>query len=145
MRSRLLSILTATTLLCGLASAQTTHQVIQSGLDFIPSSITIAPGDTVEWVWGGGIHTATSGSSCTPDGLFDLPLDGTAPTVSYTFTNPGTYDYYCIPHCVLGMTGVVNVNAVAAVPALPTWGLVSLIAVALGAGASVLRRRVATT
>jgi plastocyanin len=139
MRSRLLSILTATVLLSGLASAQTTHQVIQSGLDFIPSSITIAPGDTIEWVWGGGIHTATSGSSCTPDGLFDLPLDGTAPTVSYTFNTAGTYDYYCIPHCVLGMTGVINV--VAPVPALPTGGLLALIGAAGGVGAWLLRRR----
>lgn len=141
MRSRLLSILTATALLSGLASAQTTHQVIQSGLDFIPDNLTIAPGDTVEWVWGGGIHTVTSGTPCTADGLFDLPLDGTAPTVSFTFNSAGTFDYFCIPHCTLGMTGVINVSGPAPVPALPGWGLAGLVCVAIGAGAWTLRRR----
>lgn len=144
MRSRLLSILTATALVSGLASAQTTHQVMQLGLDFVPDSITIAPGDTVEWIWDGGIHTVTSGTSCTSDGLFDLPLDGTAPSVSYTFNSAGTFDYFCIPHCTLGMTGVVNVVGPAPVPAVPAWGIGALVLVAVGAGAWVLRRRAAT-
>src|SRR5438128_11538708 len=28
----------------------------------------------------------------------------------HTFTNSGTYSYHCIVHCVIGMTGVVNVS-----------------------------------
>ena len=39
-----------------------THTVNESGLTFVPSEITIELEDTVEWIWGSGIHTVTSGT-----------------------------------------------------------------------------------
>ena len=30
--------------------------------------------------------------------------------ISITFAEPGTYSYHCLAHCVIGMTGVVNVS-----------------------------------
>jgi N-acetylneuraminic acid mutarotase len=29
---------------------------------------------------------------------------------THTFTEPGTYAYHCIVHCIIGMTGVINVS-----------------------------------
>jgi hypothetical protein len=35
---------------------------------------------------------------------------GSGGTFSYTFEEPGRYDYYCIPHESLGMVGSVTVS-----------------------------------
>jgi plastocyanin len=43
-----------------------------------------------------------------PDGLFDLELDGTAATASFTFEEPGMYAYFCAVHS--GMFGSVQVD-----------------------------------
>lgn len=43
---------------------------------FVPNNIVIELGDTVQWVWGSGTHTVTSGTGSTaPDvgALFDVP------------------------------------------------------------------------
>ena len=41
-------------------NAQTKHVVEASNFAFDPENITIAVGDTVEWVWVNGMHTTTS-------------------------------------------------------------------------------------
>ena len=142
MRLRLLPLaaLVAASLSFSTATAQTTHTVDQVGLTFVPDTLTIAPGDTVEWVWTGGPHTVTSGAGCIPDGLFDLPLDSLSPLASFTFNSVGDFDYYCIPHCSVGMTGVITVEAGTPVPAVPAWGLV-VVGLALATTGSVLIRR----
>jgi plastocyanin len=95
-----------------MAHAQgTTHTVSQVGFTFVPDTLTIAPGDTVEWVRSGGSHTVTSGTSCAPSGLFNQPLNSTNPVVSITFNGAGVFDYFCIPHCGAGMDGVITVQA----------------------------------
>jgi len=47
-------------------------------------------------------HTVTSGSStgtvASPDGLFDSGDIAPGETFSYTFTEAGTFDYFCTPH-----------------------------------------------
>jgi plastocyanin len=108
-----LSIAAAAALLStSTARAQgTTHVVTQAGFNFSPSSLTISAGDTVEWVWGNGNHTVTSGTACTSSGLFDLPLSAANPKATFTFNSAGAYDYFCVPHCGLGMTGVITVQA----------------------------------
>ncbi len=87
-----------------------THTVNQVGNTFVPSSLTIAEGDVVEWVWNGGNHTVTEGTPCTPSGGFDEPLNSGNPLVSITFNAPGTVDYFCDPHCDAGMVGVLTVE-----------------------------------
>jgi plastocyanin len=69
----------------------------------------IRVGDTVKWVWGGAnSHGVTSGE-CTPGGYYedgDCEADGnfasgshTAPfEFSHTFTEAGTFQYYCPIH-----------------------------------------------
>ncbi len=75
---------------------------------FDPANITIEPGTTVTWVQSGdNPHTTTS-----YDGLWDSGMieGGSGGTFSFTFEEPGTYDYFCIPHEDLGMIGSVTVT-----------------------------------
>src|SRR5829696_7834859 len=75
---------------------------------FAPADITVEPGTTVTWVQSGNNgHTTTS-----YDGLWDSGMieGGSGGTFSFTFEEPGTYDYFCIPHESLGMIGSVTVT-----------------------------------
>ena len=75
---------------------------------FAPANITVEPGTTVTWVQSGdNPHTTTS-----YDGLWDSGLlpGGSRQTFSFTFEEPGTYDYFCIPHEDLGMVGSFTVT-----------------------------------
>ena len=75
---------------------------------FDQANITVEPGTTVTWVQSGdNSHTTTS-----YDGLWDSGMieGGTDGTFSFTFEEPGTYDYFCIPHEALGMVGTVTVS-----------------------------------
>ena len=75
---------------------------------FDQANITVEPGTTVTWVQSGdNSHTTTS-----YDGLWDSGMieGGTDGTFSFTFEEPGTYDYFCIPHEALGMVGTVTVT-----------------------------------
>lgn len=100
-------------------AAATIHEVRASGLTFTPDDLTINLGDTVRWVRMDGSHTVTSGTPCAPDGRFDAPLDLNNPTFEFTFTNAATYSYFCTPHCVFGMTGVIRVSDPSALPDSP--------------------------
>ncbi|MGH8247131.1 MAG: InlB B-repeat-containing protein, partial [Gammaproteobacteria bacterium] len=85
------------------SASAATHFVVASNFRFSPSDLTIAVGDTVVISNGGGGHTAT--------GRGAEPFCGSAPLTSctVTFNNVGTFNYYCIPHEGLNMTGVVHV------------------------------------
>ncbi len=90
-------------------------------LTFSPKNLTIAVGDTVEWVWLSGGHNVVSGTDtaagCAADGKFCSPADsncGAAPIAfpgaiyTHTFTAAGTFPYFCAVHCGLGMDGVIT-------------------------------------
>lgn len=116
------------TLLLLLAVAGTavaaTHDVMQAGMTFSPSEITIDVGDTVVWHHGSGIHTVTNGTGAAdPDvgNLFDLTLS--SGTVSHTFTSAGDVPYFCRPHESFGMTGLIHVQEEVASEAA-TWSAV---------------------
>ena len=75
---------------------------------FAPANITVEPGTTVTWVQSGNNpHTTTS-----YDGLWDSGMieGGTDGSFSFTFDEPGTYEYFCIPHEEMGMVGTVTVS-----------------------------------
>jgi len=76
------------------------------GTSFTPSSVTIAPGDTVIWVWAGGGHDVTFTSAGAPA---SCPNMGAGVCVR-VFPTAGTYNYLCQPHAGLGMVGVVKVQ-----------------------------------
>jgi plastocyanin len=88
-------------------------------LRFVPDTLNISVGDTVRWTWGSDSHSVTSGTSCTADGQFCSPdnmncdagiLSNTGFVYEHTFTQAGSYSYFCALHCFAGMTGVINVG-----------------------------------
>ena len=95
----------------GDTSSAVTVQVGQGGTVFVPATVTIKPGQTVNWVWAGSGHSVTSGNSetCTADGMFDSKVLATGATFSQTFPTAGTFNYFCTPHCSFGMKGSVIV------------------------------------
>ena len=88
---------------------------------FMPMSVTIQKGDTVEWINNAqSLHSVTTNPAVAQD-----PKDVSAPKDakpfdsgfmppgakwSYTFTVPGTYKYLCLPHEKDKMTGIVVVK-----------------------------------
>jgi plastocyanin len=91
-----------------------------SSLMFNPSDTTVEVGTTVTWRNDEPItHTVTSGrfegvdkttglrSSQDPDGTFEAKLPGRGKTFSFTFTEPGSYTYYCDIH--QGMNATITV------------------------------------
>lgn len=89
----------------------TEHAVEIVDFAFSPATLTITAGDTVTWTNGDAVvHTATSTA-----GAFDSGDLAMGESYSFTFTEPGTYDYLCTPHP--SMTGRIVVLAAAATPA----------------------------
>ncbi|MCA9284867.1 MAG: hypothetical protein KDA22_06625 [Phycisphaerales bacterium] len=117
MRCNLVSFVAAS-LLTTVPALGTTFDVDQVGLTFVPDTLTVAPGDTVVWHWHTFMHTVTSGSPCTPDGVyFNAPLDAGHPTFTWVVPDDasGEIPYFCIPHCGFDMIGLITVEP-AAVP-----------------------------
>jgi predicted secreted protein with PEFG-CTERM motif len=67
---------------------------------FVPSSVTVHPGDTVIWSNDDtAAHTVTSGTAADgPDGNFDSSLFMAGTTFSYKFDTLGNYPYFCMVH-----------------------------------------------
>jgi len=85
---------------------------------FSPDTVNISVGDTVRWTWESNNHSVTSGNPCTIDGQFCSPndmncaagtLSNTGTIYQHTFTQAGTYSYFCVAHCSIGMIGTINV------------------------------------
>lgn len=97
-------------ILCALSSLGAATVQVQCGHDeFVPDTVTIQAGDTVQWTWTTEHTTSvTSGQSPKPDGLFDSGIQIKPFSFSYTFNTPGTYPYFCQVDPV-NMRGVVNV------------------------------------
>lgn len=75
-----------------------------------PEVLEISVGTTVLWEnVDNTMHTATSGNPDSgADGTFDSDILSAGDTFEFTFTDAGTYDYYCILHP--WMVGTVNVE-----------------------------------
>lgn len=106
-------------------SASAADNVVTTiGLKFMPKDLTVKVGTTVTWQNGEAIgHTVTSGAwgdvnestglrgTQTPDGRFDhalAPKGQEGDTFSFTFTEPGVYQYYCKPHLTMNATVTVE-------------------------------------
>ncbi len=79
---------------------------------FNPDVVNVAPGTTVEWQNNDKVsHTVTSGnpSDNQTGTIFDSSLIAAGKSFSFTFNNPGTYNYFCQVHP--WMTGQVIVGA----------------------------------
>ena len=82
-----------------------TNFVTVNGFAFQPPVLSVNLGDTVRFTGGDNFHTVT--------GRGAEPFCGTGffTACSVTFSNLGSFPYYCIPHQNLNMTGVVHVVA----------------------------------
>jgi plastocyanin len=83
---------------------------------FTPSAITIHPGDTVHWVWEGGFHNVRSVAGIAEQWISGTPTGTVGTTFDHTFTQVGTFAYYCQIHgsdngngTASGMDGTVTV------------------------------------
>jgi len=94
-------------------------------LRFDPAAVTIHVGQTVTWVNSSSIpHSSTDDPAKNPvEQTFPqysvLPAGATSwdsgllqpgQSFSHTFTVPGTYHYFCIPHILSGMRGTITVQ-----------------------------------
>ncbi len=85
------------------ASAQSADATVtMRRMSFAPTEVHITPGQTVLWNNTDFIgHTVTA-----DDNSFDSGDMEPGDTFSQTFTNPGTYQYYCVPHGSPGLVGM---------------------------------------
>jgi plastocyanin len=66
---------------------------------FKPAKLEVKSGTQVTWINEDDIrHTVTSGDPEKRDGRFDAPLAGKGKSFSFTFSQPGTYSYFCERH-----------------------------------------------
>jgi plastocyanin len=74
------------------AGANVTIKLFQ----YQPGRIEVRSGTKVTWINDDEIlHTVTAEKK---EGGFDAPLDGKGKSFSFTFSEPGTYTYYCVRH-----------------------------------------------
>lgn len=92
-------------------------RVLSNDNTFIPKVVEIAAGGTVEWINGGANEHDILPAEGNPLTDFGIAKDDFPPksdvVYAYTFTEPGTYDYYCSIHGnmrMLGMVGTVVVS-----------------------------------
>jgi plastocyanin len=96
-----------------------------------PTETRIKAGESITWTWNSAhCHSVTSADAgvfdsgfhypTTPPespqvlpGFFEYPILDDTPTLSFThtFATPGSYDYFCVHHDGIGMSGVVVVAA----------------------------------
>jgi len=94
------------------STAATNTTVLIINYAYLPADLTVPVGTTVTWVNQDSVgHTVTEGDPNSPTQanmrVFDssgegvngkVALIGAGQSWSYTFTTPGTYEYYCIVH-----------------------------------------------
>ncbi|MCX6270161.1 MAG: T9SS type A sorting domain-containing protein [Bacteroidetes bacterium] len=101
-----------------------THTITQMAFTFSPSNLSgVITGDTIEWVWTGGIHTTTS--TAIPSGAagWDSPLTSSHTSFKYVPELNGEFDYECTIHAAMGMTGKFTVtDPVSGISTLPSIG-----------------------
>ena len=89
---------------------------------FNPAGVLIKPGQTVRWINrdAGNAHTATAYHPANFDKPRRIPQSARPWDTDYllpggdfsvTFTVPGVYDYFCVPHEHAGMVGRIIVGA----------------------------------
>jgi plastocyanin len=103
-------------LFVAIAAAQHTVQVGQNGLSYDPSSLSINTGETVTFHFNGA-HSVTQennlGDCIAPQTpLFDSGIKAAGDDFTFTFSQPGTYHYFCEvdSHCKQGMEGTIIVS-----------------------------------
>lgn len=113
-------VATMTALAAVSAASAETHEITVTANAFEPSTIVVAPGDTIVWTLESSpARTVVSGSDCTPDGVFfagGLPNGSKGPpNFTYTWEVP-EYEsldirYFSTAQCGEGMTGLITIDS----------------------------------
>ncbi|NHN63917.1 halocyanin [Haloarcula sp. JP-Z28] len=89
--------------------------VAPGSFSFAPETFEVPAGSTVLWVWEAGGHNVKS--TATPEGSDWTGTPGddgktysSGYEYAYTFEVPGEYEYHCVPHQSIGMTGSFTVT-----------------------------------
>ena len=110
-RATALAAILALTAACGSAAAPATPAPAAAagvaidiqGFKF-PATLEVATGAKVTWTNKDNTrHTVTSGTRPNKDGKFDGQVDP-AGTFSFTFTDAGTFNYFCSVHSSMNAT-----------------------------------------
>lgn len=89
------------------ALAATQKVTLTADNQFLSSSVSIATGDAVQFVWNGGFHDVVFSDGETSG----APVGDVGATYSRTFSAAGTYPFVCTVHEALGMKGTITVAA----------------------------------
>lgn len=90
------------------AATATAVNIDVQGFKF-PATMDVAKGTKVTWTnKDTAKHTVTSGTRPNKDGKFDGQLDASTGTFSFTFTEAGTFNYWCSLHSA--MNAVITVK-----------------------------------
>lgn len=85
-------------------AAGESRQIVMQNLRYGTTTLEVARGTTVTWINRDAVaHTVTSG-----DGVFDSALIDAGESWSRTFTEAGTFAYYCTPHPFMKATIIVR-------------------------------------
>ena len=103
------SALLIAAIFCMATGFATTYTVSVGGMSFTPSTLTVHPGDVINWVWSDGTHTTTSTSVPTGAATWNSNINSSTTSFSYTPTVIGTYQYQCTFHAAMGMVGTITV------------------------------------
>lgn len=88
--------------------APTIHTVKIIGMKFVPETIEINKGETVRWInVSDQSHNVVAKDKTFKSAMLS-PNDNH--TFEHTFESTGKFDYYCQPHRIMGMTGIVIVK-----------------------------------
>ncbi len=90
-----------------------------SGNFFSPKTLSVKAGTPVTFVWVSSGHSLVFGASCSPATVGPSAGVGSGgiqnagfqlPVPAAVINAPGTYPYYCSPHCGSDMTGTLTVT-----------------------------------
>jgi plastocyanin len=110
-------LIIASIILAPYAAKSTIHEIkLWDGyMQFLPSSLEIQLGDTIQWLpldFPTMVHSITSTNIPSGAASFDEVWQAPADTFfQYIPAVIGLYEYICIPHLQMGMTGSFNVTA----------------------------------
>jgi len=91
------------------APAEAVDKVQIKDFKYLPAAITVAVGTTITWTNGDTApHTATSGKSPSPDGVFDTDTFAKGEMKTVKVSKPGTFEYYCELHPFMQATVIVK-------------------------------------
>ena len=101
-------------LFLALSANSTTHTVIaNNNNNFVPSSLNINLGDTVDFINTGGFHNVNGTLAAFPNNPqgFGNSVSSSNWTYQFVFNVAGSYNYHCDPHAGMGMVGTIIVSS----------------------------------